>query len=447
MKRTGFSFCHRQRGSVLLTAMLFATVLAAGLAGYAALAWQTVATAQRTFHVRDALGLAESGLEEAIDCFRQMDAGVPAGTAWANWTIDGSNAERTLAPFDRDQRALATVKVHVSGYDGTSATPLVIAQATIVPFDGSAPVSRVVQISLEKQSYCLRGLVGRQGLTLSGQASADSYNSNPTGSSTGPWAPYPGTGARSNTLVIVPSGTISLSGQARIRGNLQLGPGVNPPPANRVTGTISTNFTGQFPMPEFPTADGVSRSYDLGSTMPALLPVSGHLPASDGRYYYFCTGTTIRNVRIATNRAVTIVGSSTSLGAGLNLQGGASLMVYIDGAINAGNNAITNSNWAGALQIFSTTSANCSIGGNGSIYACVYAPNATLSCSGGGSSGMLVGSFVARFISSSGHMAFHYDEALQLPSAGSPWAITGWYERRSQTERAALASLTGNFLP
>lgn len=447
MKRAASFPRQRQRGSVLLTALLFATALGLGLAGYLAIARNTLVTAQRTFFVRDALGLAESGLEEAIDCFRQMDTGVSTATAWAGWTFDGSNATRTLAPFDREGRALATVKIHVRGYDGSSPTPLVIAQATLVPFDGSTPVSRVVQITLEKQSYFLRALVALQGLTFSGQASTDSYNSNPTGSSTGPWASYPGQGARKNTLVIVRGGAISLSSQSTIGGNLLLGPGVTPPAANKVSGTISTNFTGQFPMPTYPTPTSVSRSYSLGSSIPAVLPVSGHLPAADGRYYYFCSSATISNVSIAANRNVTIVGSSTTLGAGLALQNGATLSVYIDGAINAGNNAISNGNWAGALQIFTTTSANCSIGGNGVIYACVYAPNATLSCSGGGSTGMLVGSYVARIITSSGHMDFHYDEALQLPSAGSPWTITGWYERRSATERAELASLTNNSLP
>jgi len=446
MKRPALRVRDRRRGSVLLTAMLFATALAIGLAGYATLARQAVNTAQRTFHVRDALGLAESGLEEAIDCFRQMDAGVGAATAWADWTLSGGNARRTLPPFDRDGRALATVKIYVRGYDGTLGPPLVFAQATLVPFDGSLPIKRTAQLSLEKQNFFLRALVGRQGLAFSGQASTDSYNSNPSGSATGPWAAYPGTGARTNTLVIVPSGTISLGSQSSIGGNLALGAGVTPPPPNKVSGTITTNFRGDFPLPIYPTAAGVSRSYALGATIPATLPVAGHLPASDGRYYYFCTGATIANVTIAANRPVTIVGTITALGAGLALQAGASLMVYIDGAVNAGNNAISNSNWAGSLQIFTSTSASCTIGGNGNIYACLYAPNAALTCSGGGSTGMLVGSYVARTISSGGHMDFHYDEALQLPTAGSPWTITGWYERRTQAERASVASLTENFM-
>ena len=435
-----------RRGSALLTALLLATGLSLALAGYLVLGRSSLAVAQRTFLVRDALGLAEAGLEEALDSFLQTDAGTSTATAWASWTLAGGNASRTLTPFDRDGRALATVKIWVRGYDASSGAPLAISQATLVPFDGSPPIVRVLQISLEKRSYFLRALVGREGISWSGQASANSYNSNPTGSPVGPWVAYPGTGARNNTLVIVPSGSVTLGSQCSIGGNLSLGAGVTPPPASKVTGTITSNFVGSFPMPTYPSSSAVSQGYILNASVPATLPVVGHLPASDGRYYYFCTGATIANVSITAGRAVTIVGSSTSMGSGLALQAGASLSVYIDGVVSCGNNAISNSNWSGSLQIFTTTTGSCSIGGNGNIYACLYAPNATLSCSGGGSSGMLVGSYVARSISSSGHMDFHYDEALQLPSAGSPWTVTGWYEHTTAAERAAVATLTGNFI-
>lgn len=437
---------RRQRGSALLVALLLAAGLAIGLASYLNLTRNSLNVAQRTFHRRDALGLAEAGLEEALDSYHQMDAGVSAATAWASWTRSGSNATRTLTPFNRDGRAIGTVKIFVSGYDGSNPTPLAISQATLVPFDGTPPVVRTVQVALIKQAFFLRALVGRQGLNFSGQASANSFNSNPTGSPTGPWAPYTAAAARNNTLVIVASGTMSLGSQSTIGGNVVVGTGVTPPPQSKVTGTISTGFTGSFPMPTYPQAGTVSQSYNLGATLPATLPLPGHLPAADGRYYYFCNSTTIANVTIAANKAVTIVGTTTKLAAGLALNAGASLSIYIDGAINSGNNAISNTNWAGSLQIFTTTAENCSIGGNGQLYACVYAPNSALTCNGGGSTGMLVGSYVARTISSTGHMDFHYDEALQQPTVGSPWTVTGWYERSSAADRASLASLTSNFL-
>jgi hypothetical protein len=430
--------------------MLLATALALGLAAQLALARNSMLSAQRAFYQREALALAEAGLEEALDGFNQVNLGAAATTAWGAWTRTGTTATRTLAPFDRDGRAIATVKLHVTGWDGSSDAARVISQCRIVPFDGSAPLSRIVEISLQKSSgLFIRALVAREGLNLSGQASADSFNSNPSGNPNGPWLRYSESLSRPNTLVIVPSGTVSLGSQSTISGNLMLGATVAPPPAAKVSGTITNNFTGSFPLPIYPSASAVSRSYDLGSTIPTTLPVTGHEPAADGRYYYFVRNANIANVSIAAGRAVTIVGTTTTMGAGIGLTGTSSLSVYIDGVVNCGNNAISNNNWAGALQIVTSTSGTCSIGGNGSIYACLYAPNAALSCSGGGSTGMLVGSYVARTISSSGHMDFHYDEALQLPqtSGGTPWAITSWYERRSATDRAALPGLTGNFLP
>ena len=342
----------------MLVALLLAAGLAVGLTGYLALTRNSLNVAQRTFNVRDALGLAEAGLEEALDSFHQLDAGVVTTTAWAGWTLSGSNATRTLTPFDRDGRALATVKIFVSGYDGTTTTPLAISQATLVPFDGTPPIVRVVQISLVKQAFFLRAVVGLQGLSFSGQASANSFNSNPTGSPTGPWAAYTAAAARNNTLVIVPAGTISLGSQGMIGGNVVVGTGVTPPPASKVTGTITTGFTGSFPMPTYPQAGTISQSYSLGATVPATLPLPGHLPAADGRYYYFCNGANIANVSIAANKAVTIVGTTTTLGTGVAMQTGAALSVYIDGAINAGNNAISIGNWAGSLQIFTTTSGS-----------------------------------------------------------------------------------------
>lgn len=446
MKPIVRSLSKRQRGSTLLVALLLAAGLAIGLTGYLALTRNSLNVAQRTFNVRDALGLAEAGLEEVLDSFHQVEAGVATATAWSSWTLSGVNATRTLTPFNRDGRAIATVKIFVSGYDGSTSTPLAISQVTLVPFDGTPPIVRTVQVSLSRPTNIVRALVARQGLNFVGQASANSYNSNPTGSPTGPWARYTPAAARNNTLVIVPAGTISLGAQTTIGGNVMVGTGVTPPPQSKVTGTITTGFTGSFPLPTYPSAATVSQSYNLGASLPATLPVPGHLPAADGRYYYFCSNATIANVSITANKAVTIVGSTTQMSAGLNVQSGASLSIYIDGAINSSNNGINNSSWAGALQVFTSTSLNCNIGGNGQMYGCVYAPNAALILAGGGSTGMVVGSFVARTISSSGHMEFHYDEALQPASAGSLLTVTGWYELSSAADRASLASLTSNFL-
>ncbi len=458
----------RRRGSVLLTAMLFAIALGLVLVGYLNLSRTSLKLAHRTFFATDASNLAEAGLEEAIYCFNQMTAGTAAATAWSGWTISSTNAMRTLPPFSRDQNAIGTVKVYVHGYDGTDAAPYVIAQGTITSFDGSPPIVKIVQVGLTQSgSFFTNGVVGISGVSLSGKPSFDSFNSNPSNSATGPWLAYSAALAQTNTTVIVPSGSVSL-GSGKINGNLLLGASVTAPPASQVTGTIKTNYTGTFPLPTYPTAASVSKSYNLGSSLPALLPAVGHVPAADGRYYYFVSGATIGNTAIAAGKNVTIVGTTTSLSSGLSIGTNATCKIYMDGIINAsghgainnggnggnnqtGNNSGNNSgdpNWAGSLQIFTSTAGTCQISGNGDLQACVLAPNATLSVAGGGS---LVGSFTAKTVTASGNVGFHYDEALKFVSIGGSSAggakLTSWFERQSSADRSAVAALTNNFLP
>lgn len=439
----------RRRGSVLVTALLISVALAIGLVGYLALSRTTLNLAQRTLFVSDAGNLAEAGLEEALYSFNQLNAGVAAATAWSGWTLSGSTATRTLPQFNRDQNGIGTVKVFVNGYNGGAATPFVVAQATIVPFDRSAPIVKVVRIGMIQAGVFINGLVGLNGLSLRGQPLIDSFNSNPTNSPTGPWINYTSALSAGNTSVVVKAGTVEL-GNGLIKGNLVLGTGVAAPPVSQVTGTIQTNYTGQFTMPAYPTAAGVSQSYQLGSRIPAQLPVTGDRPAGDGKYYYFATGATITNVAIVTGAKVVIVGSTTSLSTGITINANATLEVYIDGPISASSQgSLNNSNWAGALQIFTTTSTECSLSGNGELRASVYAPNAALRATGGGLSGSVVGSYVAKSIIATGQMSFHYDEALRYLQTigGNRWSVSSWEEVRLGSDRSALSAATGNFLP
>lgn len=439
----------RQRGSVLVTALLIATALAVGLVGYLTLSKTALKLSQRTLFVSDAGNLAEAGLEEALYCFNQMNAGVAPATAWSGWTLAGSTARRTLPQFNRDQNGIGTVKVFVNSYDSGAADPFVIAQATITPFDGGAPVVKILRLGMMQAGVFINGLVGLNGLTLKGQPVIDSFNSNPTNSPTGPWVAYSPAISASNTSVVVKAGTIEL-GNGLVKGNVALGAGVAPPPAAQVTGTIQANYTGKFDMPAYPTAAGVSKSYTLGSTIPAQLPVAGHIPAADGRYYYFVSGATITNTTIKAGANVTIVGTATALSSGVTINANATCAIYIDGVINASSQgSLNNSNWAGALQIFTTTSTECTISGNGELRASVYAPNATLKASGGGSSGSVVGSFVAKTVTATGQMSFHYDEALRYlnTAGGSRWTVSSWAELQPGSDLSALSAATGNFLP
>jgi len=434
-----------QRGSMLITALLLSLGLALVLGSYLALGRTTLKLAQRSSFANDTANLAEAGLEEALYCFNLMGTGTAPATAWKGWTITGPVATFTLPTFNRDQNAIGIVKVFVTGYDGSSATPIVLSQAVITPFDGGAPVIKTVQLTFNTPVY---GVVATEGLDLNVSSFADSFNSNPTNSPTGPWAAYSSGIARANTTVVVAQYNLNI-GSGQVFGSVLLGAGVNPPPAAKVTGSITTNFAGTFPLPVYPTAAGVSQSYNKGSKLPATLPVAGDLPAADGRYYYFCSGATIGTLTISAGKNVTIVGTNTGMASGLVIQNLATCLIYMDQPlVLAANKSINATNWAGALKVFSTTTGACSFADNSVWTGCFFAPYCTLQSSGTGSSSRLTGSFVCRTISTSGTKGYHFDEALQTSGggAGGAWKPTRWIELQSAADRAAVASLTGNFL-
>lgn len=494
------------RGSLLITALLFSAVLGVALVSYLSLSRNALQVARRTLYVTDATNLAESGLEEALYCFKQAATSAGAVTAWTGWTISGKNALRTLDSVDRNQHAIGTVKVYVKGYSGGDTDPYVIAQATITPFDGSKPIVKVLRINLGMDCFFANGLVGINGISINKSGSSLSYDSNPTDSPTGPWKRYSTSLDRSKSSMVVVTGNLSVPSNYPLKGDLYLGSGVSKPSSLSVSGTIYTNYNGIFPMPDYPTAASVSQSENLSFSspssywksrrwwwlgvfrrhqsgyLPLTLPESGDLPAADGRYYYFCDKTTIGNLTIASGKNVTIVGTNTDMTGGLYLQTKSTLQIYIDGAINIGGwknsdywrNAFTAGDSAGALKLFTTTTQNCLINCDYPVYACVYAPNATLNLTGGWGTGWgnksgdgwdkwgswwwkrffssnaasdVVGSFVGKKLVVDDNIDFIFDEALLTSGAGRIWSLKGWSELNPLTEKTTIGTLTGDFLP
>jgi hypothetical protein len=438
-----------ERGSLLLAALLFAIGLAIVLGSYLALGRTTLKVAHRSYFANDATNLAEAGLEEALYCFNQMNAGTLAATAWTGWTLSGSNAMMTLPTFNRDQHAVGIVKVYVTGYDGTVAAPGIISQAVLTPFDGGAPIIKTVQLALKNVGTTVNGVVALGGMTLKDNTFVDSFNSNPSNSPTGPWSAYASNSAKAKAAVVVLAGSFTAMDSSKIKGDLKLGTGVAAPPTNDYTGTLSTNFKATFPMPVYPTAASVSRSYNLGGSIPVKLPRTGDLPAADGRYYYFCTGATIGNVAITAGNDVTLVGTNTGMSAGFAVGSQATCQIYIDKTVSLGTGkTINNTNWAGALEIYTTTTGTCSFDSNSRITAVFFAPSAKISASGSGGAGALTGSFVAGTITLADQMAIHFDEALAgaSSSGGGGWKGSGWLELQTAADRATVAALTGNFL-
>jgi hypothetical protein len=417
------------------------------LATYLTLSRTSLKVAHRAFFANDAANLAETGVEEAFYCFNLMSAGTAAATAWSGWTISSTNAMRTLPTFNRDQTALAVVKVYVKGYDGSDAAPYIISQAVITPFDGGKPIIRTVHLALRRNSGTFgHGLVALNGLTMNNSTYADSYDSNPSDSPIGPWAVYSTANDASNASVAVLAGTVSIASGARIRGNLYLGSGVTSPPGGRVSGSITSNYSLTVPFPAYPTAAGVSQSYSLGATIPATLPRAGDLPAADGRYYYFTTAI-VRSFSVTAGTNVTIVGTSTmaiTTATEITLPTTSTLHVYVTGAFTLGAGAALNeSGYAGALRILTSTASNCTVGNNCQLVAMFHAPNAAFTATGSNTANRLSGCFIARTITVSNVQHLHYDESLPVYAT---YEMTRYMDFQTAADKATVAGLSGGYL-
>ncbi|PAW67051.1 MAG: hypothetical protein B9S34_06530 [Opitutia bacterium Tous-C1TDCM] len=437
---------RRQRGSLLLSAMLIAISMGAGLVGYLQVSRNALQLAQRTYYLNDAAALAEAGLEEAAYCFRQIELGTAVNTVWNAWTTSGSNATITLPQFSRGQGAIGRVKVFVSGFNGSVQIPYVISQATVTPLDGSPPITKTLRIGLKKRGAYNAALVASNGIDFGSNSVIDSFNSNPSGISGSTPLAYPGNGAASAANVIVLGGDADFGSSTLLKGSLMLAAGVASPPANQVTGTIVTNYAGTFPLPSFPSLASINRGYLL-FTVPATLPRSGDSPASDGRFYYFPLLDNIDNTTVTAGKNVTVV--CAGVRSKITIQAGASLIVYTYGTINtSGDNAIVNNSWAGALQIFTSTTSRCDVGNNGNTLACIYAPNAEVRLNGGGSDPRYVGAVMAKSIKTHSNLKVHYDEALLNSSmvVGVGYTLSTWYDLQGTADAAGLSALTGGFL-
>lgn len=363
------------------------------------------------------------------------------------------SATRTLTFNNLEGGATGTVKVWVAGYNGTAVVPVIVAKASVKPASGQ-PVEKVVKVILSKNGALPKGVVAFNGITWNGHPLADSYLS--TVSTSNPPLPpfsfYNENTARANTTVASLGGTINLGAQGDVNGNVMLGAGVTVT-GGHISGLTIGNFTFPFTMPTAPTAS----YYNLGATVPPVLPRVTDV-AIGGVYYYSVSGASpgtpaiIGATTVTAGAKIVIKGTNTQMASGLILSVNnatsavATADIYIDGpVILAGNDKINgvaspNPNWAGSLQVFTTTANACSFSGNAKFYGCLTAPNSALVGNGGGSDGVdLCGSFIVKTVTSNGHMNFHYDEALGSLNPGRAWGLALWKEMQSLSDRAVYA--------
>lgn len=464
----------RERGSVLILALLLAAVIAITLTSYLKMATNALNLAQRSMMSNDAMNLTESGLELGMVAINTNSWGSP-------WVTSGGNAKATFTGFSYSQGISGSVTVVVQNYATTN--PVLVAKGTITPPQGPTLDKMVAVSGLIQRSFFAKGLVGKHGITFHGNnSSVDSWDSllNADGTLRSSPANYSSSVARdhgsiasvdvySTTDVMNADiwGTASVGGSST--SSINLGPQGRVGPFGTGSGvldpnSVSTNFTTNLPTVSAPTPSSANTNV-LSSNIDdnLTLPRAGDVAVTDSTgkvtYYYKFPALTGGTLTIAPNSNVVLLptaGAGTSAislsgnGDGISVSGGSTLAIYTPANISiSGNAEIANANGtsqSSSIQIWGTNTSSSSPGqtisvtGNGSLTCTCYAPNAAISAKGGGNSGAIYGALVGYTIDMTGNDSFHYDEALGRQGGNGTYSPTKWIELDSASDRALYDS-------
>lgn len=455
------SLRHARRGSVLITAAIFAMVIALMLTSYIKMSTMALNASQRTFYRQAAFNLAEAGVEQVVWSMRNND--------WTGWEDPAPTSNQRRLSFSEglEQNVTGSVKVWIENIVPAAGTnPVVISKAIVTPPGGGPPLERWIRVTLSRSSLFSRGLLGRTSISFSGaNVVVDAYDS-----SLGPYTPAPATTNRiaegSVGVVSANNNALSIS-NGKIFGIASIGAasangttiGSNPGAIISDTfggtgvnyGLVQTQFNATLDNVVAPTPSATNGAISISGA--ASLPGT-YSAVSGGRYHFTLTGLSLSGSpsnKLTITGPVTLivtdptVSLSTSGNGSIAINSGGSLHIYTPGNVSFSGNGVANNTSAPVnFQIWSTKAQDSagaqsiSVSGNGVLAGIVYAPAASLSINGGGSSGAVYGAMVGDTISLNGGANFHYDKSLANFGSGAGWGVASWNELQTPAQRASF---------
>jgi hypothetical protein len=414
-----------ERGSALLTAIIFTFVVVTLLGSYLFLSTSEYRVSTRSYLLGASFNLAEGGLDRALHALYQND-----NTGWRSAT-DGVGR-----PYWAQRFGAYDLGGNIKGYinvvilNPTGSAPEIFSEGEAVGH---------VAGTLKKQLYAglnsgfypfLNGFNSKRGIVLKGNnVLLDSYDSRN------------GNYGLGNINSEITVSTISVEsdavdvGNADIYGYVATGggqPDVGPHgsittyanPGEIDNSRITTDFYAQFPNVTAPTLSSPQTS------MPSAGTVAG------GEYLLSSWSSNSSSPLYITGHTVVVLsGDMTLSGNGLIIiEPDASLTIYANDDIDLGGNGVLNkSQKPEQFMIFGTDPGEgddeIRISGNGYLSAAVYAPNAYVSLNGGGTSGRVFGAVVAYDAKLVGNSHFSYDEALESYNlGGAGYQVDKWVE-------------------
>lgn len=323
---------------------------------------------------------------------------------------------------------------------------------------GTKYLARGVRLQTRGDTLFSKGLAAKGEIDMNGNnVSSDSFDStDPAYSTNGRYdsAKRKANGDVATNLTL----TNSLSvGNANIYGRISTGPrGTAAIGPNGSVGDLAWHAAG---------ASGIKPGYSTDDMnvdfKDAVLPFSGGDTASggtvEGTSYTYVLGNgnyllpslsmSGQDSLIVTGKACLYVQGNVSMSgqSSIIIATNACLQMYVRGpsASLRGDGVMNQAGYATNFFYYGlTNNTSLDVGGNGTFTGAIYAPNADLSLSGGGSSDEdFTGAAIAKTVTMNGHFNFHYDEALKKFGPFRGFIVTSWNEMSPQEVATTPVSL------
>ncbi len=455
MNTTGNGSCAGSRkGSVLLATIIVIFFISTVVGSYVLTATRELREANRSFYYNATLNLAESAAEEALWALNQEDD--------TGWRKVGNWMSRQWSNYDLGNGVTGEKLVVVQDLDDM---PTIVAEGRVELVNGQT-LSKQIRIKLGRRNKFPNGLTAKDQLVFSGGvATVDAYDSSES--------------MLNNRLDQGTVGSISAEVDALTLSNAEvfgfLATGGSTPilgPNGKVYGSdrafevetlgdrdfyvdptrITMDFTATF--------DDVETPSGSGSELPEGNVITIGDPTGATTYVY-----EVDSIDIGPNKALIIQGPvilkvdgdikvrGNNASDGIQLVGDyAKAEFYVGGDMDVGGNGIVNvpdsvdpeaPPQPHRLTIYGTHDTEggqeFKLHGNAALAAAIYAPNANLDLSGGGSSGVFYGAAVAANITMRGNYSFRYDIRLNDHfQTDQSWRMEEWTEQTLAATRMDL---------
>ena len=423
------------RGSALVVAFLILGLL---MSMIIALLQMTTANAKLVDNTRDryqALLLAQAGLNHAI-AELNLNAAIGGshaiGSPARSWGIQKDYTVTTLPNAD-GTLTITSIGTYQYAQYGTSDqyTSTSNGSQTITVFDPKVHRKLVAVVRYPQiAGGFIAGAFGKSGVTLTGVAQTDSYNSAlgttyaQQVAAAGSKATYDATvGAGGN---VASNSSINGVGNIVVHGNATPGPGSSVSLTGGATVTGSTSAASSV----YATPSYVYQVPISGVTQ---MSYSGNndITITAGTYHFSSdikqTGGTMTFASGVTNLYLDAGFKQSGQGI-IVLAAGATVNVFQaqGGSFDLAGQGLTNSSQiAKNFNVVSASTGSVNITGQGNIYATVYAPDASAKVSGNGE---FFGAVIANTVTLNGLGEFHYDTAATSPGIRSSVTIVASWE-------------------